>query len=216
MSSSLDPEVPQLVPFGHQRRPPIPLLSMTGVDFAHLTAFGVHPYLQYFPLLPETQLIGLTDDIAYRGLLQKIDVCRNQIIDGRCRLLACVQAGVKPKFTIRDNLPEPSVIELIKFRNRNRLPRTVPVHQLNRRPLFHHVAVKRINAVLRHDDQVLLKAQSMDARQLHGDYYIQFKPTRLALKNCVDVEMLAYELGVVASDEMFYQQFPTYDLPPVA
>ena len=56
-------------------------------------------YLAYlFPALTEAQFEGLVTSIRERGLLEEIAVWRGEIIDGRHRYLACIRAGVEPRF----------------------------------------------------------------------------------------------------------------------
>ncbi|HSE05934.1 MAG TPA: DNA methyltransferase [Methylomirabilota bacterium] len=57
-----------------------------------------HPYANIFPLLPETELKALADDIAVHGLREPVWVHRDgRIIDGRNRWRACELAGVEPE-----------------------------------------------------------------------------------------------------------------------
>ena len=51
-----------------------------------------------FPALTEAQFEGLVTSIRERGLLEEIAVWRGEIIDGRHRYLACIEAGVEPQF----------------------------------------------------------------------------------------------------------------------
>ena len=51
-----------------------------------------------FPALSEAQFEGLVTSIRERGLLEEITVWRGEIIDGRHRYLACIKAGVEPRF----------------------------------------------------------------------------------------------------------------------
>jgi hypothetical protein len=49
-------------------------------------------------MLVEERLRELAQDIKERGLVDPITLHEGQILDGRCRYLACQIAGVKPKF----------------------------------------------------------------------------------------------------------------------
>lgn len=58
-----------------------------------------HPYANIFPLLPDTELKALADDIAVHGLREPIWLHRDgRIIDGRNRYRACELAGVAPQY----------------------------------------------------------------------------------------------------------------------
>lgn len=57
-----------------------------------------HEAAEIFPLMNETDLKILTDDIRANGLLEPISLYDGQIVDGRNRLEACRRAGVKPQF----------------------------------------------------------------------------------------------------------------------
>src|ERR1035437_8659457 len=57
-----------------------------------------HPMAQIFPLLSDDGLQALANDIAQHGLLDEIVLHEGEILDGRCRYLACDRVGVAPKF----------------------------------------------------------------------------------------------------------------------
>lgn len=61
-----------------------------------------HPECRRWSALPAEALAGLVEDIKEHGLLEPIAVQGGQIVDGRHRYLACIQAGVDPRF---DELP---------------------------------------------------------------------------------------------------------------
>lgn len=61
---------------------------------------GTHPIADLFPMLDEEDLADLVASIAERGLEQPIVVDNHgRVLDGRNRLAACEQAGVKPTVT---------------------------------------------------------------------------------------------------------------------
>lgn len=57
-----------------------------------------HPVADIFPLLAETELSALAQDIATNGLREPIWLYDDRIIDGRNRYRACLSAGVDPVF----------------------------------------------------------------------------------------------------------------------
>ncbi len=57
-----------------------------------------HPVASIFPMLTGDDYRELRDDIARNGLLESIWTYQNQIIDGRNRYTACLDAGVQPHF----------------------------------------------------------------------------------------------------------------------
>ena len=58
-----------------------------------------HPLANLFPLLGETELQTLSDDIRDNGLNVPITMFEGKILDGRNRHAACILAGVDPVFT---------------------------------------------------------------------------------------------------------------------
>lgn len=58
----------------------------------------VHPLADLFPLLPDSELQSLADDIAAHGLHEPIWLHGGRIIDGRNRYRACQIAEVDPEF----------------------------------------------------------------------------------------------------------------------
>jgi len=66
-----------------------------------------HPYLSIIPMMTEEEFACLVWSIKKHGLLMPIAVDEEGVIlDGRCRRMACVVAGAKPKFkTHRDRDP---------------------------------------------------------------------------------------------------------------
>jgi len=57
-----------------------------------------HPVAGIFPLPRKDELRALADDIADHGLCEPIVTLEGQILDGRCRYLACKMAAVDPLF----------------------------------------------------------------------------------------------------------------------
>lgn len=57
-----------------------------------------HEYANIFPMLSPEKLSELADDIKENGLLDPIIRYQGKILDGRNRLLACEQSGIRPRF----------------------------------------------------------------------------------------------------------------------
>jgi ParB-like chromosome segregation protein Spo0J len=65
------------------------------------STYKFHPACELFPLMNETELKELADDIKRHGLLYPVVRENGVILEGRNRLKACEMAGVKPRFTER-------------------------------------------------------------------------------------------------------------------
>ena len=62
--------------------------------------YQYHPFANIFPMLIESELKELAEDIRFNGLLNKITLYENKILDGRNRYEACKIANIKPEFII--------------------------------------------------------------------------------------------------------------------
>lgn len=65
-----------------------------------------HPISEVFPMLNETELLELAEDIKANGLREPIWLYDKQVLDGRNRFLACQRAKIKPRFRNYDG-PDP-------------------------------------------------------------------------------------------------------------
>lgn len=65
-----------------------------------MKAYTDHPIANIFPLLEADKLAELAADIREHGLKQDITLYDGQILDGRNRYRACLQAGVTPTFVV--------------------------------------------------------------------------------------------------------------------
>lgn len=63
-------------------------------------ALEFHEYANIFPELTDDRLAELAQDIREHGLLDKIALYEDKILDGRGRYRACLMAGVKPEFEV--------------------------------------------------------------------------------------------------------------------
>ena len=61
-------------------------------------ALEAHEYANIFPELSDDRLAELAQDIREHGLLDKIDLYEDKILDGRGRYRACRMAGVEPQY----------------------------------------------------------------------------------------------------------------------
>lgn len=57
-----------------------------------------HRIANRFPMLGFEELEELAQNITETGLLEEIVIFEGQVLDGRNRYAACIQAGIKPKF----------------------------------------------------------------------------------------------------------------------
>lgn len=67
--------------------------------------FNTHPAADIFPLLDGRAFSTLVEDIRFNGLNIPITLFDGMVLDGRSRLLACIQAGVEPRFETFDGDP---------------------------------------------------------------------------------------------------------------
>ncbi len=75
----------------------------------------IHPIADIFPLISETELAVLADDILENGLRQAITLHSDgSVLDGRNRDLACVIAHVEPRYVVWNGhgTPEAFVISM--------------------------------------------------------------------------------------------------------
>jgi hypothetical protein len=73
----------------------------------HLTPIATHrltfhAFADFLPLLDQEALHELANDIREHGLLNAIVLYEAQILDGRCRYLACELAAISPRFETYD------------------------------------------------------------------------------------------------------------------
>lgn len=60
--------------------------------------YKAHPAAEIFPLMTGAEFDALVKDIKENGLREPITLHEGEILDGRNRLRACEQLGIKPKF----------------------------------------------------------------------------------------------------------------------
>lgn len=66
--------------------------------------YPAHPAAGIFPLVGKADLVALAADIEAHGLRHPITLLDGAILDGRNRALACVSAGVAPRFVEWDGI----------------------------------------------------------------------------------------------------------------
>ena len=65
--------------------------------------YPLHPACAAWPLLPEADLKELTEDIKIHGQIEPITLTPDgQLLDGRCRALACEAVGIEPRTVVYD------------------------------------------------------------------------------------------------------------------
>ena len=77
-----------------------------------------------FPSMSLDEFTKLRDSIRTQGLLEEITVWRGTVIDGYHRLLACLQAGVEPRFQRLEDGSDPLAFALAKNLRRRHLNQT--------------------------------------------------------------------------------------------
>jgi hypothetical protein len=76
---------------------------MTRIAYEPPPGTRTHPLLDLFPMMTEREFAGLTYSIKKHGQVMPISRDKTGVIlDGRCRFMACMAAGVEPKFETVD------------------------------------------------------------------------------------------------------------------
>jgi hypothetical protein len=57
-----------------------------------------HHYAKLFPCMDNEELSALAEDIRQNGLQEPVRLFEGKVLDGRNRVLACIQADIKPQF----------------------------------------------------------------------------------------------------------------------
>ena len=84
----------------------------------------ISPMVRIFPRMPTDEFTRLRDSIRTQGLLDEITVWRGTVIDGHHHLLACLQAGVDPRFQRLQDGADPMAFALAKNLRRRHLNQT--------------------------------------------------------------------------------------------
>lgn len=79
-----------------------------------------HPVSEIFPGMPQPEFEALVADIRANGLREPIQVVNDQIVDGRHRYRACIEAGVEPMFVaVPDNVDLNALVISLNLRRRH-------------------------------------------------------------------------------------------------
>lgn len=90
---------------------------MKGLDWNKIK---VHPAAAIFPIIDETELKVLADDIALNGQVHPIIVSKGVLIDGRNRLAACALGKIEPQWQEREFRDDGEIIRFIVAANERR------------------------------------------------------------------------------------------------
>jgi hypothetical protein len=102
----------------------------------------VHPAAEVFPLMSDEALDSLAASIKAYGLWRPVVLIHGKILDGRNRYLACLKAGVEPKF--KDYEGPDDIDSLCGY---------VAIENLDRRdltPSARALVARRFNKLMRH------------------------------------------------------------------
>jgi len=83
-----------------------------------------HKFADIFPMLEGDEFQKLVDDIRENGLLEPITLYDGEILDGRNRYRACIEAGVEPRFVDIPAGVDPLTFVVSKNLNRRHLSTT--------------------------------------------------------------------------------------------
>lgn len=90
---------------------------MKGLDWNKIK---VHPAAAIFPIIDETELKVLADDIAMNGQVHPIIISNGVLIDGRNRLAACALGKIEPVWQEREFRDDGEIIRFIIAANERR------------------------------------------------------------------------------------------------
>ncbi len=86
-----------------------------------IKTYQIHEFAALVPMASEAEQAALNQDVLENGLRDPIVLWKNQIIDGRCRQIACEFAEEKIRFKeLDDNLTEEEVRITVKSLNTRR------------------------------------------------------------------------------------------------
>ena len=71
---------------------------VSAFDAARKQQINFHPLAEIFPLIEGREFSELVADVRAHGLREPVVLHDGQILDGRNRYRACLEAGIKPTF----------------------------------------------------------------------------------------------------------------------
>lgn len=95
-------------------------------------------------MLPTAELKELADDIKANGLLYPIALFREQVLDGRNRLVACGMAGVQPRFEYVSPASPTQFVIASNLKRRQLTPSQKAMIAAEALPLFEAEAKERL------------------------------------------------------------------------
>jgi N6-adenosine-specific RNA methylase IME4 len=120
---------------------------------AEIAGYKIHPAAQVFPPMKDEEFEALCADIAENDLEEPIMLCEYEgetvILDGRHRLLACLEWGMKVEDIAFDTYKGDSPVTYVASRNRYRrhlTPSQLAMIAVGLKPLFVAEAKKRQEA----------------------------------------------------------------------
>lgn len=105
-----------------------------------------HPIANIFPMLGDTELHQLADDIEAKGLQEPIWTYEGKILDGRNRYCACTIAGVAPRFRPYEGNDPVGFVVSLNIQRRHLTSSQLAVVALEIEPLEAEEAKKRMTA----------------------------------------------------------------------
>ena len=113
-------------------------------DLANAPHLHFHELADVFPLLSETELNSLTEDIRQHGLREPIVLYQGKVLDGRNRWLACQRLGIKPatREFQGDALAALAYVWSANFHRRHLTPSQAAVAQAKREKLCQQYAAQ--------------------------------------------------------------------------
>lgn len=136
-------------------------------------SFTVHPAADLFPLLQGDEFAALVEDIKQHGQLEPVEILggTDEILDGRNRYRACVEAGVTPR-TIRKHLSDQGPYEYViskNLRRRQLTPDRAAMVAVAALPHLEKEAEKRKLATLKQNAAPESVGQKTDSRTIAED-----------------------------------------------
>lgn len=163
-----------------------------------------HPFAQIFPMLGDSELGSLADDIKVNGLRSPIVMHGGLILDGRNRNRACEIASVEKRFeTYEGNNPLAYVISLnLHRRHLNESQRAMAAAKLANMKSGHAASQRQPHEMIDENDGAGIQAPCISQREA-ADLLNVSRATVTEAKKVLDAgtaeEIHAVEAGVTAA-----------------